>query len=928
MSDMKVRPGGPGGNRPENLTGHNLLGFLQYRRISVEGINPGCLRNLPFDLASFNARFGTNFIKRIIFPLGIELKLLRYVFSVAGLPDLILTDNEIKVELIPLGAISVPVLGKKALIDSVLTTKSVRVVLEKAPLVILGDDFKLDIENMPDGLRTAAESEPLVLGTRLNLDNFNEMLLLLKRPEAFLFLLKNHRDMIPSVRRFLERMAEVCEDRSRDKPANEHYFESIRETARLLTEKERMQFMQELKKRSHWEAFAVVEQAQESLSDEQALFFARAYFELGTPNLEAAETIAERMGYGKLARRIETEISRRKEKEAAQREVKTVELFSQMVDGKISYEQFIAYAPEDYILILINHSKKQINPNLYQKIRKAAGIKEMFYLLLDKVAEQLYSKVREGVLFVRSEEGKVLDLILDDRELFFLPPAEWMADIERKALKEKPYLPAKAIYDSLIGSHLKKAREAEGKKQWDEAWQEYESALEINPQSKQVISETANMLYRQAENAKERKTANERLEKLILLDPENPILLSKLAYFNCLEDNYAVAIEYSEKAKRLNSVDSNNLEVLETAYHGRYFQTKNTEDLEKSLAAILDVLRFNPQSKKARFDLSLVHYDRSEYAKAAESIGRLLEIVDGPRIFMAFLSHVCDTLDDTEAPTEEIVKMIRGIRVKRANAENDEMADFLFLIVKFMEKGRIEAARELIDKFGTLGMPAIQKMSRGIYYHYLASYEKAAAQFRELIADGPMLFKLNDFLGRKVPLAEEAAYNLFDVLAEMGGIPAENEAEQLARRFPSAISFCSLGDIYEKKYKAKQDQEGADQGKSEKELAINYYQKAAEIDPLFVPAYLDLLPLHRIAKDEASYAAALSGLKSAVEKAIRIGRIDMLSYQSIYFAIFDELKERKSPLLLEVKEILRSELKQIYQQFVAVYRAKYRKLAI
>ncbi|MDD4179964.1 MAG: hypothetical protein PHH14_08000, partial [Candidatus Margulisbacteria bacterium] len=620
---------GGGGIGGGGLSGHDLLGFiraLSYKGavVDVGGIDLHRLRGVQFSFEALNQIIDPRKKTTINFPANISDHQIKNVFSDPNLPDLeIKKDIEkamITVRLWPLSDLGLPVIGRPEDIERISLTSKAAKILARAPLIIIGIDAPTELLHQCDWLAQNVGPNPLQLGRQLDFSWLVQSLDKINRPEIIIHLLKEYFNELSAgdrrlPARLLDKLAGFMEN-DNGKPLDRLLGDII---SLNLKEEHLLQLFKSLADHKYFPAFALLEARCNILTPKTALYIADIYKKIGS--YKAARLVLYRTERNKEVRSAEAEIRKLIKREEASRIKGGVEAFLKLLRREISLEEMLIIFPNElnrqreietcYVDELVDYLQWQITPEIYLILQNRLAEHQLFSVLHQAVAREIYFKVKNGALPPGSKQEQVLDLIL--REDLFYPDAETMDAIARRAVGngKRPYPPAVKVYKHFFQAEMEAA---------------------------QKMATAGNSA-----------AALERAEQVLAVWPGNPDAMIWHIYYSTMTGDYQRPIDLflgfapDEKIREKLLSNSDFLTSLGACYLLKYKDLKRAADLNEAIQYLEKSRKLKPDSPKNLFSLALAYAWGNKLALAAQYLNRRLVLDKSQHSFVGFMDVLIAT---------------------------------------------------------------------------------------------------------------------------------------------------------------------------------------------------------------------------------------------------------------------------------------------
>jgi len=590
----------------KKLAGKNLAGFFNRHIVTALGVDPAWLRGLRFRLNDLSQILNGKNSCRIVFSQGLRKSDVRKIFATPGLPDLKKNgDGDIEVSLVQLEAVEESVLGEPAVTKQVRLLHEAKEALPEGALIIVGADAPL-LLNKNELLACQVTPDLPVFRLGVHITSLKGSLEEINDPEAFVFLIKNHKEAFPSFDFVLERLADIFVD-----GFPEGFEVCLKKLASVLSPEELSLFINKLNEREAREALVY-------LLDKDALpSCPRSVAETIVPrfiaesNFEDAEALLARVpdqiqiieqpngktkrGNGRKTRRakqkqkakqpktidllapLKAHLAQVKKAEVSERKEYLQIAFDGLCDGGVSIEEFRKLRSEVVELenggrlfalplvrkernseaekILLDYFFEKFDPErpeLFSKVVKYAEQDFLIYDLVLVIVDKVYAAcIAGGVLPVK--EAKVLDLMLalakEERE--FLPSPEKLVQMQQLSRKKAPrFAAALRVVEAFYTKDLAQAKEAAEQRNYQKAWEAYQRVLEVKPDSADLIEEIGGFLKKWRMTLDKTQNYQEATEVLELereLRGDSLGLRSCAVFFAAQNGDWKKAIKLGEK---------------------------------------------------------------------------------------------------------------------------------------------------------------------------------------------------------------------------------------------------------------------------------------------------------------------------------------------------------------------------------------------
>ncbi|MDD5382586.1 MAG: hypothetical protein PHH60_02910 [Candidatus Margulisbacteria bacterium] len=923
------------------LSGRNLYGFLYSQRVRVIGLNPDHLRDVAFRLDQLGVKLGQKRNVTMFFPPDITGQQIKEVFEADGLPDVkIDAAGDVIISLQTLNALASPVIGRPETTARVLLTAGARAVLDRASLIVIGEDANLEIFSSSEKLGQLASQGPLVLGTTFSLENLPSAVEKINDPADINFIIRRFRDELPTLEPLLKRLAELCPDGMLDSTAA-----VLEELAFSLTENDLILLLNELKVRDNLEAFAHIEQRLDAPAKKVALFIARTYGELGcrpdglkvlgripqekkapppgkAKKAKAADEVKKLAAQLKRAEALE---KKEREKQTEERRARTIEAFNKLQKGELSAADFVYNSPADVQTVLADYVTRNIRAEIYSTLRRyaregsAAEDKALIWLgqacqyLLDLFISEVYLRVVDarltaggyvrsqlGQLYMPSSEENVLDAILSDLTSDdLLPAAELLPKIEKRALnKDRPYMPALRLFDKIFLVHCHTAHEAAEKKDYEASWRSLQRADVVYPQNKGLHEDMANLLFewgRQLYKEKNAPAAVAKFEQVLEYNPNHKQALIILTYQYSTSRDYAKVIPLAERVLKQEPGNVEILNMLGFNYLLRYRDSKDAADLELARGALEKCRRLDPAYPRSLYNLALVYAEFGDFERVFNLLAAWLgEQHDLTPVFALF-DTLFQSYEREKISGDKLNTLVEKIELEgRGKTELVQIVNFAG---ELFESGFAAASEALAGRLGG----TLAAYVRGISCYRGGEYGQAVDHLKSVIEEEGYEV-LNNFLEETVPMGLEAANTYLVALKMTAPELVAAEAERLTAKYPSAALFNNLGNIYEDE---------------EPQKAIEYFRKARQLRPLFILPILNLLSTYRGLGDWTAYGRTLEELADGVHQAAAQGKRRQFEYKNMYLMLLEEKSEVGEQHAAQIDAILKFLARNFKEAFAA-----------
>lgn len=253
----------------------------------------------------------------------------------------------------------------------------------------------------------------------------------------------------------------------------------------------------------------------------------------------------------------------------------------------------------------LNRSKlgNPSDPDVYVRVGRA---------LLEDVKEMFYEK---GLLFSA------------------IPMTNSAIEVAEKALKLSPdYPPAHEllgeVYALQANTYASDPDRNIVSHSYEEAIEEFEKALDLNPSSVRALTKLARTYLDQAKKlepgsaavVKATRQAMTMAERGLELDPQNTDLYIQLARAELLQENHTAALETAQYALRLKPTD---VEGLNTAGLAVYYRN----DLAKAIEYFTEAIRNNPDHAQSHVNLGNAFFQMGSWYRARRQYNKALEYI-------------------------------------------------------------------------------------------------------------------------------------------------------------------------------------------------------------------------------------------------------------------------------------------------------------
>ena len=131
---------------------------------------------------------------------------------------------------------------------------------------------------------------------------------------------------------------------------------------------------------------------------------------------------------------------------------------------------------------------------------------------------------------------------------------------------------------------------------FDEAAEEYEIILEINPKHTKVLHNLGRIHFQDGDNA----NALKYFQKVLTLEPENIDALNDLGSVYEITKNLIQAISTYRRALKINPLHEETNFNLANAYFSLYLSNPRIVNIDSIIERLYSVLSQNPNNKKVR----------------------------------------------------------------------------------------------------------------------------------------------------------------------------------------------------------------------------------------------------------------------------------------------------------------------------------------
>ena len=221
----------------------------------------------------------------------------------------------------------------------------------------------------------------------------------------------------------------------------------------------------------------------------------------------------------------------------------------------------------------------------------------------------------------------------------------------------------------------------------------FKKVLLINPNDDKTLYYTAvNYLYNFIGNEKY-NDALKLIKKAIELNENDSAYWHLLGYINRENENYYAAIEYAEKAVKLNKSyvvdDGNYMEYYLTVIGESYFKLGK---YDKAIEVFKEIIKLPRHDQSDFMYLGLSYFEKKEYDKAIENYEKVLEIHPS-----------CDYIENTSA-INALAKsyMSLGEYQKGIDAYKEYIKKHEWRWIRYLYKKEIEDYKYLIEAFNQL----------------------------------------------------------------------------------------------------------------------------------------------------------------------------------------------------------------------------------
>ncbi|WP_146164998.1 tetratricopeptide repeat protein, partial [Brachyspira hampsonii] len=221
----------------------------------------------------------------------------------------------------------------------------------------------------------------------------------------------------------------------------------------------------------------------------------------------------------------------------------------------------------------------------------------------------------------------------------------------------------------------------------------FKKVLLINPNDDKTLYYTAiNYIYNFRGNEKYNE-ALKLIKKAIELNENDSAYWHLLGYINRENKNYYAAIEYAEKAVKLNKSyvvdDGNYMEYYLTVIGESYFKLGK---YDKAIEVFKEIIKLPRHDQSDFMYLGLSYFEKKEYDKAIENYEKVLEIHPS-----------CDYIENTSA-INALAKsyMALGEYQKGINAYKEYIKKHEWRWIIYLYKKEIEDYKYLIEAFNQL----------------------------------------------------------------------------------------------------------------------------------------------------------------------------------------------------------------------------------
>ena len=878
------------------LSGRDLYGFLQLRKVRIIGIDPNLLRTVPFDLESLRGKIIESGARAIFFPVSIGRGQIKDVFSTTGTPDVFPSAKKLTVSLLPLESVQCPVVGSGQTIDRILVTRSAAEVLSRTPLVLIGEDSDPAIFEQTERLRQIVDAGPLVLGTRFTLDDPKHGLELCRDTGVIFSLLADHSGRFNSPRPLLSRLAKLFTD-----GFEAELIPLLGRIPAMLPETELIFFIKAMAAENNLEAVACLEEVLEKPGLKTINYLIDLY--VGCGNYQAASALLKKATPDKSLKRLSRSIESAEEADNLRR---AMAIFFRLANGEIAGGEFDDTLPEHLRPYVEDHLRRNVNPETYETLRKHYDHSRLIGGWLRDMIDMLYLKVREGSLPTGGAQHSVLGLVLRDAEYEFVPSPDSMTVYERKAyLKGRTYFPAKDIYDRFFLADYLKAQDAAVNGNYELAWQHFQVCGENHPRNEILKSDISNFFLNWALAESDAGRADECEKKLLRsldFNANNINALGLLANYYVEQNRISEFLDIAGRLVRLTPREAASLNLLGFAYYEKYRAEGAPSDLVEAGKWLRESEKLAPRDPRILFNLALLSIEAGKLEEAGRYFGLRLGFDRNFRVVFGFFRALLTSKRIASYDKQGLARMLGTVGL--SGQEPQSMVVFIHIVATLKDHGYEEAAEELLVKLERAGLAEIAGFARGLDRFKNGRHAEAVETLRPVIGSGRSLLVHNDYLGERIPLSDDAANLYLVALSNVDLTKAIREGEAMLAGDPSAVIINTVANLYEEVNDRR---------------AAELYLTAHAKQPLFMLPLVNLLGVYRRLGDADNYKGTAALIKCTLEQAVAEGRNAQFDYGSIYCSLIGEHRATTEPEIGETLDLLQAKFPDTYDQALADY---------